>query len=94
MTYFFIEFGYNMQPYPYLPNGGYMNSYNNFNNPQSGNSDFNLQYSSLSQGYTGQSYVPQSSEWLPLPGRDRRGPLLENIMAPNMNNNPTLPRRK
>jgi hypothetical protein len=92
---FFIEFGYNAPPYPYIPGNGYMNSFNSCGGGQDGNSNFNLQYSSMGQSYTGQSYVPQSNEWLPLPGVDRRGgQLFRSAMAPNANNNRPLLTRK
>ncbi len=47
-------------------------TYNPYENAQYGSSPFNLQYIDNQQPYTGQSYIPYSNEWLPLPGRDRR----------------------
>jgi hypothetical protein len=84
MSCFCVEFGYGM---PYVPNYGYVNSYS----PLYGTSGLNLEYSNNEQPYTGQSYVPYSNEWLPLPGRDRRRrQLSKSVIAPKLDNNPAL----
>jgi hypothetical protein len=48
----------------------------------------NNQNSGPSQPYLGQSYVPTTNEWLPLPGADRSGlQPPRNFMVPQMNGN-------
>ena len=71
-----------------MSNYGYSNWPNNYDAGQYDNSGFNNQYlPDVGQPYTGQSYVPFSNEWLPLPGRDRRRRSFKNIMIPKMDNN-------
>ena len=76
----FLEFGYNPQQYGYMPTYAYSNSFNALGSGQYGGSGYYNPYPNNNLAYIGQSYVPQNNEWLPLPGVNRRRPLLENIM--------------
>jgi hypothetical protein len=58
--------------YPYGPTYAYPNAFDPYGYGQYTPPGFNLQYNVNSQAYVGQSYVPSSSEWLPLPGVNRR----------------------
>ena len=82
-----IEFGYNSQQYPYGQNYGYPSWYNTFTAGQSGVFGVNNQYSGMSPPFTGQSYMPPSNDWLPLPGRDRRRRSLGQVIIASMNKN-------
>jgi len=91
MSCFFIEFGYSVQQPPYMSNYAYPNSFSNFNNGQYGASGLYSQYPmNNGEPYTGQSYVPQSNQWLPLPGADRRRRSLKSAIIPNIIKSRTL----
>jgi len=74
-----------------MSNYGYPNSYNTFNTGYYGAQSLYGQ-NSINNGepYTGQSYVPYSNQWLPLPGADRRRRSLRSAIIPNIIKSRTL----